>query len=175
MATFCLLAEFEGPKSLYNAAKRVCSDGYEHFDTYSPFPVHGMDAAMGLPGSKLGWIVAVGGFFGLTGSFMMQWWMSAVDYRIIISGKEFFSYPAFAPVTFELMVLLSAFSAVFGMFALNKLPQHYHPLFKSDNFRKVTRDGFFLAIEATDPKYDDAVVRKLFDTLGATSVEVIEA
>ena len=168
-----ILAEFSNPHDLLHAAQEVKAKGYTNFDTYSPFPIHGMDDAMGLKPSILGWIVFLGGSVGLIGGFSMQVFMS-LDYPLIISGKPFASYPAFIPVTFELMILLSAFSAVFGMFALNKLPQHYHPLFKSQNFKKVTSHGFFLGIELTDDTQDKQSVIDLFNELHSIKIESIK-
>lgn len=168
-----ILAEFASPNDLLKAAKKVANLGFSKYDTYSPFPIHGMDDAMKLPHSKLGWIVLVGGTIGLLGGFGMQTFMS-LDYPIIISGKAFFSYQAFVPVTFELMILLSAFATVFGMFHLNRIPQHYHPIFKSENFRKVTSHGFFLAIESEDPAYCRDEITDLFKQLNGTNIEVIK-
>ncbi len=168
-----VLAEFKSPHDLLEAAKYITKKGYKNFDTYSPFPIHGMDDAMNLKHSILGWIVFFGGFFGLSVGFGMQTFMS-LDYALIISGKPFFSYPAFIPVTFELMVLFSAFSTVFGMFALNKLPQHYHVIFKSDNFRKVTSDGFFLAIESCDPLYKQRNVVSELESINGMNIEVLK-
>ena len=168
-----VLAEFKNPHDLLHAAQEVANKGYKSFDTYSPFPIHGMDDAMKLKPSILGWFVFVGGSIGLIGGFSMQTFMS-LDYKMIISGKPFASYPAFIPVTFELMILISAFSAVFGMFALNKLPQLYHTLFKSQNFKKATSDGFFLGIDSKDPLYDQDAVKKIMADLNSTNIEVIE-
>ena len=120
---FGTLAEFDSPKSLMHAAEAVRDAGYKKFDVYSPFPIHGMDDAMGLRPSIMGWLVLGGGITGLLAGFGIQTWVSIFGYKLIISGKPFFSYQAFIPVTFELMVLLSAFGAVFGMFILNKLPE----------------------------------------------------
>ena len=128
---------------------------------------------MKLKPSKLAWFVLCGGIVGLTGGFGMQTFMS-LDYKYIISGKPFFSYPAFIPVTFELMVLISAFVTVFGMFALNKLPQHYHPLLKSERFRTVTSHGFFLAVESSDPGYDRQNLEALFTEMKCLATEIIE-
>ena len=124
-----VLAEFDSPKSLYHVAQKVRDEGYTKWDAFSPFPIHGMDGAMGLKESILGWIVVIGGAVGLSFGFGLQTWVATTAYKIIVSGKPLFSYQAFVPVTFELMVLFSAFAAVFGMFILNRLPQHYHPLF----------------------------------------------
>jgi hypothetical protein len=170
---FGILAEFKTPKDLYHAAEETVKKGYTNFDTYSPFPIHGMDKAMNLKPSKLGWIVAIGGSFGLIGAISMQWWM-ALDYPYILSGKEFFAYPASIPVNFELMVLASAFSAVIGMFTLNKLPMLYHPLLKCKSFKGASSDKFFLAVESTDKKYVKQEVVDFFNSAGAINVEVIE-
>ena len=169
---YCKLAEFSDPSALMKAAEYFAENKYTNFDTFSPFPIHGMDQAMGLSDSKLGWITLVGGAVGLIGGFMLQVFIS-LDYKLIISGKPYVSYPAFIPVTFEIMVLLSAFATVFGMFALNKLPQHSHPLLKSENFSKVTDDGFFLAIEAKDQKFNKDELNKIFEKLNALSIEDI--
>ena len=169
---FAILAEFNDPSSLMKAAEYFSENNYKKFDTYSPFPIHGMDHAMGLKDSVLGWITLVGGIVGLFGGFGMQLFMS-LDYKIIISGKPFASYPAFIPVTFEIMVLLSAFATVFGMFALNRLPEHSHPLFNSEVFRKVTDNGFFLAVESSDELYDDVELKKIFNKLKATHIEEV--
>ena len=168
-----VLAEFKNPHDLLRAAKEVSKKGYKSFDTYSPFPIHGMDDAMNLKPSILGWIVLVGGSIGLIGGFSMQTFMS-LDYKLIISGKPFASYPAFIPVTFELMILISAFAAVFGMFALNKLPEHYHPLFKSQNFKKATSHGFFLGIDSNDKLYNQDSVKEFLKDLNPSSLEIVE-
>ncbi|RMG98031.1 MAG: DUF3341 domain-containing protein [Deltaproteobacteria bacterium] len=169
-----LLAEFPNPAALYHACEKVRDAGYAAWDAYSPFPVHGLEKAMGLGRSVVPWIVAIMGFSGAGLGFLMQWWMSAVDYPLIISAKPYNSYPAFVPVTFELGILLGSFGAVFGMFALNRLPQLYHSLFNSDRFAKVTDDGFFIAIEARDPNYDPVRTRTLLEEAGAIAVEEVE-
>lgn len=168
-----ILAEFANPGELYHAAQAVNKDGFRKFDTFSPFPIHGMDKAMSIRKSKLGWIVLGHGLLGLTGALSMMYFMMVVDYPINISGKSFMNVPAWIPVTFELTVLLSAFGAVFGMFFLNGLPQLNHPLFSSENFKKATDDGFFLCIEATDPRFEADTVRKFLKKLGASNIEDI--
>ena len=173
--TFGVIAEFNTPHDLIEAAKAVRGAGFDKFDTYSPFPIHGMDAAMGMGDSKLGWIVLLCGITGGSGALLMQWWMSAVDYLTIIGGKPFFSYQAFVPITFELTVLLSAFGAVFGMFALNGLPKLHHPLFSYRRFRKATDDGFFLAIESADPKFNAEQATKVLESAGGHHIELVEA
>jgi hypothetical protein len=171
---FGVLAEFDSPKSLFHAAEKVRDAGYSKWDTFSPFPVHGMDRAMGLKESILGWIVAIGGATGLLVGFGLQTWVATTAYKIIVSGKPLFSYQAFIPVTFELMVLFSAFSAVFGMFILNRLPQHYHPLFNNPRFSTATSHGFFIAIEAIDPKFNQSDVEQFMKSSGAIHTEIVE-
>ena len=172
--TFGLLAEYETAADLYHACERVRDAGYAAWDAHTPFPVHGLDKAMGLRPSIVPYIVAVMGFSGAGLGFLMQYWMSAVDYPLIISAKPFNSYPAWVPVTFELGILLGSFGAVFGMLGLNKLPQYYHSVFNSSRFPKFSDDRFFISIEARDPKYDLERTRKLLETTGAVSVEEVE-
>jgi hypothetical protein len=168
-----VLAEFRNPKELIDAAKLVNQNGYRNFDTFSPFPIHGMDKAMSLQKSKLGWIVFSHGLLGFSGAVAMIYWMMVVDYPLNISGKTLMNVPAWVPVVFELTVLLSAFGAVFGMLFLNGLPKFNHPLFNSENFKKVTDDGFFVCIESEDPQFDTEKVQKLLKDAGATNIEEI--
>jgi hypothetical protein len=172
--TFGLLAEYETATDLYHACERVRDAGYAAWDAHTPFPVHNLDKAMGLRRSIVPFIVAVMGFSGAGLGFLMQYWMSAVDYPLIISAKPFNSYPAWVPVTFELGILLGSFGAVFGMLGLNKLPQYYHSVFNSSRFHRFSDDRFFISIEARDPKYDLERTRKLLETTGAVSVEEVE-
>ncbi len=169
-----VLAEFADVDALLSAAEKVRLAGYKKFDCYSPFPVHGLDAAMGEKQSVLGWIVGVMALIGGGSALLMQWWMSAIDYPLIISGKPLFSHQAFVPIIFELTVLLSAFGAVFGMFALNRLPRLYHPIFNSDRFRAATDGGFFVGIEAEDPKFNVEETKRFLSAAGATHVEVVK-
>lgn len=168
-----VLAEFRNPKELIDAAKLVNKSGYKNYDTFSPFPIHGMDKAMSLKKSKLGWIVFVHGLMGFLGAIVMISFMMIIDYPLNISGKTLFNIPAWVPVTFELTILLSAFGAVFGMFFLNGLPRLNHPLFSSENFKKATDDGFFVCIEAEDPQFETEKVHTLLKEAGATNIEDI--
>jgi hypothetical protein len=174
MSVYGIIAEFKNPGDLLKAAKATQTEGFKKYDAFSPFPIHGMDDAMSLEGSKLGWIVLCGGAFGLSLGLGLQAWVATTAYPLVISGKPLFSYQAFVPVTFELMILFSAFSAVFGMFALNKLPEHYHPLFTSKNFAKVTSHGFFIGIEANDEKFDVKASADFLKKIGGENIEVIE-
>lgn len=168
-----LLAEFKHPGALLEAARGVREAGFKRFDTHSPFPVHGMDRAMGLGNSLVGWITFGGGATGMAIGIWLQWWTSAVDYPINISGKPFFAFEPSIPVIFELTILLSAIAAVTGMFALNGLPRPYNPLFYSERFHRATDDAFFLHIAASDPRFDLTATQQLLEGLGAVHVEVI--
>lgn len=171
--TYGLLAQFDTPAETMHAAEVVRDHGFRRWDVYTPFPVHGMDEAMGLKNSQVGWFTFIAGASGLTLGMLMIWWMNAYDYTIVVGGKPLFS-PIFAfPVAYECTILLGAFGSLFGMLILNRLPRLYHPLFKSPRFRHVTHDKFFIAIEAADPKYDDTATRQLLEQAGAKHIEEV--
>lgn len=169
-----ILAEFETTASLYHACEKVRDRGFKKWDAHTPFPVHGLDKAMGLGSSKLPWIVLVMALTGGTGGFALQAWINLEAYKMAISGKPYLSWQAFMPVTFELSVLLGAFGAVFGMWALNVLPMWYHAVFKSKRFERATDDRFFITIEARDPKFDASATQAFLKEIGATHVELLE-
>ena len=168
-----VLAEFRNPKELVDAAESVQKSGYKNYDTYAPFPIHGMEKAMGIKESPLGWIVLVGGLAGFFGALALMIWVMGYEYPMNISGKPFINIPIYVPITFELTVLLAAFATVFGMFALNKLPRLNNPLFGVDRFEKATDDGFFVCIEASDDLFGEDKVTKLFRDNGATHIETV--
>jgi hypothetical protein len=149
--------------------------GFTKWDAHTPFPVHGLSKAMGLKRSQLPWIVLVMALMGGSLGFLMQVWVHMSAYPLVISGKPFFSWPAFIPITFELAVLFGAFGAVFGMLGLNRLPMHYHPVFRSKVFERVTDDAFFISIESWDPRFDASATKKMLESLGARSVEMLES
>ncbi len=169
-----LLAEFSDPGTLLHAAREVRKAGYKHFDAHSPFPIHGMDRAMGMGNSKVGYITLIGGATGLALATWLQWWTSAVDYPINISGKPFFAFEPSIPIMFELTVLFAAIAAVAGMLALNGLPRPYNPLFYSRRFARASDDGFFLHVAASDAHFDLKQTEALLRSIGALAVEVIE-
>lgn len=169
-----LLAEFSGPGPLLKAIGKIHEAGYKNYDSYSPFPVHGMDKAMGLGRSPLGYMIGVSGALGLIGITLFIWWASAIDYPLVISGKELFSYQAFVAPIFAITILASAVMATLGMIYLNKLPRLHHPLFDSERFSKVTDNGFFICIEADDPNFDLDSSAEFLKSLGALNVEVVE-
>ena len=167
-----VLAAFDGPESLRAAAARVREAGFARWDAHSPFPVHGMERAMGIRPTPLPWVALGGGILGAAGALLMQWWMNAVNYPIVISGKPLFSLPANIPITFELIVLLSAFGAFGSVLVLNLLPQFWHWVFSGRAFQQATTDGFFISIEATDPKFDAAETPKFLESLRPLAVEL---
>ncbi len=169
-----ILAQFDSANDLYHAAEKLRDDGYKEFDCHSPFPIHGMDEAMGLKRSPLGYIVFVIGSMGLIGILTLMWWTSSVDYPLVISGKPFFSYPAFVPITFALTVLTSAIGATLSMLAINQLPRLVHPLFNSDRFAKFSDDGFFVSVESNDKKYDEARTSEFLKSIGGKHIEILK-
>lgn len=169
-----ILAEFATPADLYHAAEKVRDAGYQKWDTHSPFPVHGMEDAMGFGRTKLPVLVALMAFTGAGLAMLMQWWISAVDYPLVVQGKPYFSWQAFVPVTFELGVLFSAFTALIGMLAMNGLPRWHHPLFKKERFLSSSDDRFFVYIESQDGKFDPDATRGLLEKAGASSIELVE-
>jgi hypothetical protein len=168
-----LLAEYDSAADCLHAAEALRDAGYKQFDTHTPFPVHGMDAAMGLGDSKLGLIVFPIGLTGTTLAFLMMWWMNGVDYPLVIGGKPPYSFWSQVPIMFELTVLLSAFATVFGMLHLNRLPRHHHPIFNSERFKGFSDDKFFVSVESTDPKFSLEKTRKLLEETHPAHLELI--
>lgn len=172
---YALVAEFDDDRALVNAGRAAREFGYSKMDAFTPFPVHGIDEALGIPRSRLGWIVAAGGIIGLLSATLLVWYTGAVDYPLVIGGKPLFSVEFAVPPMFELTVLFAAFAAVFGMFAINGLPRYYHPIFNFSNYEKATDDAFLLAIESSDPLFDPDESAKLMQSLGAKRTELVEA
>jgi len=166
--------EFDSPESLLAAARALSADGYKKMDAFSPFPIHGLDRALGLGRSRLGYLVFGAGLVGAASALLLQWWTGAVDYPLVIGGKPLFAFEFSIPITFEVTVLLASFAAVLGMFVANGLPRLSHPLFRSETFRRVTDDGFMLVIESADPKFDAAACSQRLASLGAMRTELIE-
>jgi len=169
-----VMAEFDAVGPFLAGARAVREAGYRRWDTFSPFPVHGIERAMGIKRTILPFIILGGGITGAGVGLLLQWWMNAHNYPLNISGKPLWSIPANIPVVFELTVLFSAFGAVFGMLALNRLPELHHPLFTSDRFRRVTTDRFFILIERSDPHFDLQETTRFLGSLGGLNVEVVE-
>jgi hypothetical protein len=169
-----IIAEFKNPAELIHAAEKLRDSEYKKFDCHSPFPIHGMDRAMGEKRSPLGWIVGIVAFLGLGGGVLLEWWTSTIDYPLVISGKPFFSYQAYGPVAFAVMVLSSSFIALLGMLILNKLPRLNHPVFNSDRFLKVSDDAFFVSIESLDPHFDQIKTSDFLKSIGGQNIELLE-
>ena len=173
-ATYGLMAEFENPSDAVQAARRVYDEGYRRIDAYSPYPVEELSEAIGVHSTKMPMIVLVGGIVGLVAGLLMQYYTHVIDYPLNVGGKPYDSWPAFIPITFETTVLGAALSAVFGMLALNGLPEPYHPVFNTPNFALASRDRFFVLVESTDPKFDPAATRTFLQSLGAREVSDVE-
>jgi hypothetical protein len=172
--TYGMIAEFESSGALLHAAEKMRDAGYTTFDCHSPFPIHGMDAAMGLKRSVVGYIAGISGLCGGIFALWLQWYTSAVDYPIVISGKPFFSYVAFVPVTFGLTVLFAALGAVIGMLITNRLPQLFHGWFYSSKFCQFSNDKFFVSVEASDKMYDAGKTKTFLESIGGKHIEVVE-
>jgi len=169
-----IMAEFDRPTELVAAARRTYEAGYRKINGYSPFPIEELSEAIGFHHTRLPLIVLIGGVLGGLGGFFMQYWMEVIDYPLNVGGKPYNSWPAFIPITFECTILCAALAAVFGMLALNKLPQPYHPVFNAPNFALATRDRFFLVIESKDPKFDHDHVVGFMQSLGPKDVCDVE-
>jgi hypothetical protein len=168
-------AEFGSAAELLQAAEKIRDAGFKKWDVHTPFPVHGMDAAMGLGKSWLSATVFGGGATGLLTAVLLTFIPSFFIYPVIVHGKptNFFTTPAFFPIFFELTVLFSAFTAVFAIMIFNQLPKWYHPVFNWERFKKVTTDGFFLVIESADPKFSESRTRELLESIGGRHVTLI--
>jgi hypothetical protein len=173
MSIFGYLCEVDNPKDLLDLSKKVYHAGYIKFDTYTPFPVHGIDKAMGIPLSRVPYLSLIGCLIGLTGAIALQVWTNGFDYPIALSGKPFVALPAFVPVTFELTILFTAFFTVFGMFAINKLPQWNQPIFNNESIKKATCSGFFLAISSDDKNFDIEKTKLFLERSGGKNIEAI--
>ncbi len=165
-----VIAEFNDPQSLLDAANAVREQGYTATDAFSPFPIHGLAEAVGFHKSRLSAIVLTMGILGGVGGFFMCWYANVISYPLNIGGKPLNSWPAWIPITFECAILLAAFGAVFGMLALNGLPMPYHPVFNVRRFDSASRDKFFLVIQARDPKFNLDEARRFLQTLGPREV-----
>ena len=168
-----LMAEFENPKALVHAAEKARLAGYKHLDAYTPIPVEELDEALGLRRTRLPILVFLGGVFGGVAGFGLEYWTQVFAYPMNIGARPYNSWPQFIPVTFELTVLGSALTAFIGMWALNKLPQPYHPVFNVPEFARASTDRFFLCIEATDPRFDLGGTKQFLEGLKPVGVSEV--
>ena len=169
-----LVGCFDTPAQIYHACETLRDEGYKAFEAHTPFPVHGLERAMGIPASKVPWLSLAGGAFGLFGMIWLTWYC-AVDYPWNISGKEAFSWQVYVPLYFEMMVLFSSFGTFFGMWGLNKLPTFFHPVMQHPMFHRATDDLFLVSIEAKDPRYDAEKTRALLEKLGAHDIAEVQS
>jgi len=171
---FGVMGEFSTPEDLLSATKKAREAGYKHVEAYTPFPVEGLSEAVGFKWTAVPLLTLMGGVGGGLTGFGLQYWVAAITYPLNIGGRPLNSWPAFIPVTFELTVLGASIFAVFGMLALNKLPQPYHPVFNVERFGQASTDKFFLCIEARDPKFDLVETSKFLQSLHAQHVNEVK-
>ena len=170
---FGLMAEFETPDGLVAATEKARLEGYRKMDAYSPIPIEELNEALGLNRTRLPKLVFLGGLLGGLGGYSLEYWTQVIAYPINIGGRPYHSWPHFIPVTFETTVLGAALTAFIGMWALNKLPQPYHPLFNVPAFARASTDRFFLCIEASDPRFDLDATRRFLQGLHPVGVSEV--
>ena len=168
------LAEYETPDALVAAAAKCRDAGFEKWDCHTPYPVHGLDDAMGLKPTQIGWISMGGALTGLITAVLMIQYMNNWDYPIVVGGKPPGAFPSMVPIMFELTVLLTGFGTLFGMLGLCQLPRHHHPVFYSDRFDAASDDKFFISIEVADDKFDVEKTRAFLEETETSFVELIE-
>lgn len=170
---FGVACTFRKPADVFHAAEKVRDAGWTRWDVHTPFPIHGMDQAMGLPRSKIPRLTLLGGVTGFIAGCLLTWYMNSYDYPLIVGGKPYWSaiYPF--PIIYECTILLAAFGTFFGQFILNRLPHHHHPLFELPNFARVSDDTFMVVLEAHDPKFHVDDSRNFLLSLGGQEIIVI--
>jgi hypothetical protein len=168
-----MMAEFDSPTDLVAAAHRTHAAGYQKIDAYSPFPIEGLAEAIGFRKNRVPLVTLIGGLIGGLTGYLMQYWISTIDYPVNVGGKPYHSWPAFIVVTFEMTILFAGISAVFGMLALNGLPMPYHPVFNVPRFAFATKDRFFLIVFSSDPRYSSSETRAFLEGLGPRSISEV--
>jgi hypothetical protein len=172
-AIYGMMAEFDTPTDLVEAARKTSEAGYKKIDAYSPFPVEELAEAVGFHRNGVPLVVLIGGLLGGLSGYLMQYWISSISYPINVGGKPLQSWPAFIVVTFERTILFAGIAAVFGMLALNGLPMPYHPVFNVPRFAFATKDRFFLIVFSSDPQYDPAGTRRFLEALNPRSISEV--
>jgi hypothetical protein len=169
-----IIAAFDTVPALYHACEQVRDAGFTQWDALTPFPIHGLDYAMGVRRSKVPRFSLAGGITGFCTGMSFIWWANAYEYPLVVGGKPYFS-PMFAfPVSYELTILFTAFATIGGMFFLNKLPMHYHPVMKAPQFVRALDDRFYIVIETADPKFNAPATRELLAKAGGKDIVEIE-
>lgn len=172
--TWGLLAEFDSASEIYHACEQVRDAGFAQWDAHTPFPVHGLDDAMGMKPSKLPWVVLVVGLSGTFTGTALQYWVHNYAYKLVISGKPYFAWPTYVPIIFEMSILFSAFATIFSIMGFCRLPRWNHPVFGSARFEKASDDKFFISIESADPKFEATRTAEFLKGIGAKHVELVE-
>lgn len=165
---------YTDPNKVLEAARQLRAGGYRYFDFHTPYPLHGLDEAMGVKRTILPWFSLVAGLTGAAVAIHLQWWTGAVDYPLVIGGKPFFAFEPSIPIMFELTVLLSAIATVVGMFALNRLPRWYSHWQNDPHFLRMMDDAFVVTIDEMDPLFHRERTQTFLESLGAKQVRVIE-
>jgi len=169
-----LVGYFDTPGELVRACEELRDAGYRKFDAHSPFPVHGIERAMGLRSSRVPWVSLAGGIFGGLSGLALQIWTMGIDYPQNISGKPLVAFQAYVPVTFELTILFAAFGTFFATWGLSGLPEFFHPVMQHPTFGRVTDDKFFISVEAVDPRFELEKTRALLQTTGAKEIQEVK-
>ena len=169
-----LMAEFEKPEELLEAAEKTYGAGYRSIDAFSPLPIHGLAAAIGFKRTNLPLVTFLCGLVGALCGYSLQYWVHVIDYPINIGGRPLHSGPTFIPVTFEVTILFAALGTFFGLWLSNKLPMPYHPVFNVPEFKRASQDRFFLCIESADPLFDDEATRSFLQSLDPVKVSDVE-
>lgn len=168
-----LMAEFDTPTGLVEAARQTTQAGYRKIDAYSPFPVEELAEAIDFHSNRVPLVVLIGGVLGGLSGYLMQYWISVINYPVNVGGKPLHSWPAFIVVTFEMTILFGGLSAVFGMLALNGLPMPYHPVFNVPRFAFATKDRFFLIVFSSDVMYEPVATRAFLESLNPRSISEV--
>ena len=170
-----ILAEFDKPEEICLAAKRAAEEGYRNLEGFTPYHVEGLAESLGFHRTGVAPCVFAGGITGAITAYALEYYCNAVNFPINVAGRPLNSIPSFIPVTFELTILFASFSALFGMFFLNGLPRLWRPIWGVEQFRRATKDGFFLLIEARDPKFDRDGTKLFLESTGAKGVYEVQA
>lgn len=170
-----VVGDFDTPEDLLRAIRTLRVAGFTKMEAFTPFPIHGIDEALGEPRSPLGRVVIIAALIGLASAVALQWWTGAVNYKLVIAGKPLFALEPSVPIMFELTVLFGAFGALLGMFHLNRMPTYYHAFFNFSRSGGASNDRFLLAVEAVDPKFRGEELKTLLDSLGSRHSELVEA